>query len=66
MTLVDFFGGGFVIYALAILEMIGIAWLYGNEMSMLSHYHYGKHDEYSTSIPRSEIVDEGHQIHAGH
>jgi len=29
LTLVDFFGGGFIIYALAILEMIGIAWLYG-------------------------------------
>ena len=33
---------------------------------MLSHYYYGELGEYSTSIPRSEIVDEGHQIHAGH
>lgn len=29
LNLVDFFGGTFVVFALAIFEMIGIAWIYG-------------------------------------
>jgi len=28
-TLVDFFGGGFVIYTVSIMEVVGIAWVYG-------------------------------------
>ncbi|XP_055912057.1 sodium-dependent nutrient amino acid transporter 1-like [Eupeodes corollae] len=29
LNLVDFFGGTFVVFALAIFEMVGIAWIYG-------------------------------------
>ena len=30
LTLVDFFGGGFIIFALTTLEVVAVAWIYGN------------------------------------
>ena len=29
LTLVDYFGANFVIYVMATLEVIGVAWVYG-------------------------------------
>lgn len=29
MTLVDYFGGGFAIFTLTIVEVVGISWIYG-------------------------------------
>lgn len=29
LDLVDFYGGGFVIYTMCTLEMVGVAWCYG-------------------------------------
>ncbi len=37
LDIVDYFGGGFIIFIMAVVETIGICWIYG---ITVSGYHY--------------------------
>lgn len=38
LDVVDFFGGGFVIFVIAVIETIAICWIYGKLKSLSTHY----------------------------
>ena len=40
LTLVDFYGGGFMIFALAVLEVVAISYIYGMILFYLIYFAY--------------------------
>jgi hypothetical protein len=37
LTLVDFYGANFTVFILGLIEVVGIAWIYGKFLFKLSH-----------------------------
>lgn len=60
MDLVDYFGGGFIIYVLVIVETVGINYIYGNIFifsEFLYDYIYDKFVIYTIFVVIYENVD---------